>query len=65
MEAFTNPVGLRMSGLGFGMVDVAGRQIQLIVMLLDLAAVFGSAIRQDAQHGQLVRVIERQYFVIQ
>jgi hypothetical protein len=51
MKAFTNPVGLRMPSLGFGMVDVVDRQIKLIIMLFDFAAIFGSPIRQDTQDG--------------
>ena len=65
VETFTNPVGLRMPGLGFGVVDVVDRQIQLIIMLFDLTAIFGAPIRQDTQHGQSVGLIERQHFVIQ
>ena len=58
MEPLTNPIGLWMSGLSFGRVDVVYRQIQLIIMLLDLAAIFGSPIRQDTQYWQLVRFRE-------
>jgi hypothetical protein len=65
VEALRNPVGLRMPGLGFGVVDVINRQIQLVIMLFDLAAIFGAPIRQDTQHGQSVGLIEWQHFVIQ
>lgn len=54
MEALTDTIGLRALRFGFGMIDVTHSQIQLIVMLLGLAAVFGAAIGEDSQQAHIV-----------
>jgi hypothetical protein len=38
MESLTNPIGLRRFGFGTSVVDVFNGQIQLIFMMLDIAA---------------------------
>ena len=48
MEAFADAVGLRMVGLGSGMLNVIQRQIELVIVILRLAAIFGTTVGQDA-----------------
>ena len=49
VKPLANAVGLRVSCLGTGMIDILHRQIQLIFMVLAMAAVLGSAVGEDAQ----------------
>ena len=54
LEAFTDTDGLWALCFGFGLINVTHSQIQLIVMLLGLAAVFGSSIGEDPQQAHTV-----------
>lgn len=47
------------------MLDVEHSEIELIVMNLRLAAVFGTAIGEDAKHGNSELVEERDYAVVE
>ena len=47
MEALTDAVSLRALSLSLGVIDVAHSQIQLVVMLFGLPAVFGASIGKD------------------
>ena len=49
MEPFTNAVGLRVVGLGSGMVDVLHRQVELVGVVLRLPAVLGAPVSEDAK----------------
>jgi hypothetical protein len=49
MQALADAVGLRMLGFRPRVIDVLYRQIELVFVMLTLAAVFRSSIRQDAQ----------------
>ena len=49
MEALADTVGLRAVGLGARVVDVLNRQVELIGMVFDLAAILGATVGQDAQ----------------
>src|SRR3954451_24771022 len=65
MEAFTDAVGLRRLGSSSAVIDVLHRQIQLIFVMLALAAVLGSAIGQDAQQRNVLLFKERYDTIIQ
>lgn len=65
VEALANAVGLRRPGLGFSMLDVVDRQVQLIVVALGLAAIFRTAIGEYAQQRQSLGLQEGQYPVIE
>jgi len=54
VQPFDDSVGLRRFGLGSGMVDVFQGQIQLVFVMLGVAAVFRAAVRQHTyalRHG--------------
>lgn len=51
VEAFADCVGLRAFRLGLGVVDVVDGQVQFVGVLFGPAAVFGSAVSEDAQHA--------------
>ena len=59
MEALTDAIGLRVFGFGARVIDVLYRQLELIFVMLTLAAVFGSTIREDAQQRNLLLFKER------
>jgi hypothetical protein len=48
MEAFTDTVYLRVPSLRLRMLDLVYAQVQLIVVLLQLSAVLGPTVGQDA-----------------
>ena len=48
MEPFAIPVGLRVIGLGPGMVDVLHRQVELVGVVLRLPAVLGTPVGENA-----------------
>lgn len=48
VQPFDDPVGLRRLGLCSGVVDVLQGQIQLVFVMLGVAAVFGAAVCQHA-----------------
>ena len=47
------------------MVDVLDRQVELVSVVFDLAAILGTAISQDPQRGNAVLGVERDHPVIQ
>jgi hypothetical protein len=49
MEAFADSVGLRALGLGAGVIDVLDGEIELVVVMLGVAAILRAAIRQQCQ----------------
>jgi hypothetical protein len=65
MEALADTVGLRMSGLGAAVVDILHRQVQLIFVMLALAALFCAAIGEHAQQRDFLLLERRQYTVIE
>ena len=65
MEPFTDAIGPRAVRFGLCVIDIFNRQIKLASMVLDLAAIFGSAIRQDAQQVDLVFRKERNDAVVE
>lgn len=54
MEAFTDAVGLRRAGFGFGMINSFQGQVQLILVMLQRATVFCTTIGEKAQEGDLL-----------
>ena len=65
VEAFANPVGLGRFNLGLGVVNVVDCQEELVVVFVDPAAVFGSAVGQNAQHRKVVFLMERQHPIVE
>ncbi len=49
VEAFADAVGLRMVGLGFAMVNIFNRQVELILVVFEQAIMFRASIGQDPQ----------------
>ncbi len=54
-----------MSRLGFGVLDVVQRQVQLIIVRFRLAAILRASIGQHADHTHVVLLEERQHPVIE
>jgi len=54
VEPLAYAVGLRAVGLRSGMVDILDREVELIGMVFDLAAVFRATIREHAQQADPV-----------
>src|SRR5579859_2519698 len=48
MKALADAVGLRRPRLGFGVVDILDRQVELVFVMLPLAAKLRAAVCQDA-----------------
>ncbi|KFI17852.1 hypothetical protein IB75_17990, partial [Nitrosococcus oceani C-27] len=65
VESLANTVGLRMIGFRFGMLNVVQCQIELVIVILRLAAIFGTAISQDADDAHALLSEERQYPVVE
>ncbi len=65
MEAFADAVRLRRHRFRFRMVDIVDGQIQLVIMLLHLTAVFPPPVGQDSQHRKSLSLIEGQYAIIE
>src|SRR5208282_4466209 len=65
MEAFADTVGLWMPSLGAAVVDVLNRQVQFVLVVFTLAAVFRAAIGEHAQQRNLVLFEERQHAIIE
>ena len=59
VEALANAVGLRAPRFGPGMVDILDRQVQLVLVVLGVATIFGAAIGQHPAERDLVLVEER------
>ena len=47
VETLANTVGLRMIGFRFGMLNVIECQIELVIVILRSAAIFGATVGQD------------------
>jgi hypothetical protein len=65
VEPFTDAVGLRRLSSRSAVINVFHRQIELIFVMLTLAAVLGSAIGQNAQQRNLLLFKEGQDAIIQ
>lgn len=64
VKSFADSVGLRGSGLGFGVIDIIDGQIKLIVMTFNFAAIFSASVCQDSQHRQFLLYEERKNLVV-
>jgi len=65
MEAFADTVGLRVASLGAAVVDVLHRQVQFVLVVLALAAIFRATIGEHAQQRNFVLLEERQHTVVE
>ena len=65
VEALADAVGLRMSGLGSGVLDFIDCQEQLEVVPVLTPAIFRAPVCQNAQHRQLVLFHVGQHFVVE
>lgn len=65
VEAFADAVGLRVTYLGPGVLNVIQGQIQLVVMRFRLAAILGTTIGQNADHAHTLLLKERQHPVVE
>lgn len=54
VEALTDAIGLRVAHLGLGVFDLVQGQVQLVVMVLRLATVFGAPVSQDSDDAHSV-----------
>src|SRR5688500_15095536 len=61
METLADTIGLRMARFGLGMVDILNRQVQLILVMLQRAAVFCASISQDAQQRDFLLLKEGEH----
>src|ERR1700691_5355232 len=59
VEPLDDAIRLRDLGLGARMVDILERQVELIFVVLGVAAIFRAAISQHAAEPHLPRIIER------
>ena len=65
VEALDDPVRLRTLGLGPGMVDILHRQVELVFVVLGVAAIFGAAIGQHPAELHLLGIVERHHPIIE
>ena len=65
MEALADSVGLRALGLGPRMIDVLDGEIELVVVMLGVAAILGATIRQHPAQYNTVLFEERQHPIVQ
>jgi hypothetical protein len=65
MKTFADTIGLRVPGLSPAVVDVLYRQIQLVLVVLALSAVFRTAIGEHTQQRDLLFLEEGQHLVIE
>ena len=59
VESLTDAVGLRALRFTLGVIDVFQREIQLVLVLVFLAAVFRSTVSQDSQQRDIMLFKER------
>jgi len=59
MESFADPIRLRRFCAGPTVIDILHCQVELVFVVLTLAAVLRSAVRQNAQQGNLLLFKER------
>ena len=65
METLADSVGLRTLGLGAGVINVLNSEIELVVVMLGIAAVLGAAVRQHPAQRDAMLFEERQHPVVQ
>lgn len=52
-------------GLGAGVIDVLDGEIELVVVMLGIAAILGAPIGQHPAHGNAVLLVERQHPIVE
>ena len=65
VEAFADAVGLWMVDFGSGMLNVVQRQVELVIVVLRFAAIFGTTVGQDADDSHALHGKERQHPIIE
>lgn len=65
MEAVTDAVGLRVIGLGPGVLDIIDRQVELVIMSLWSATVFCASISQHTDQADALFCKERWHSIIE
>ena len=65
VETLADAVRLRALGLGAAVVDVLDGQVELVLVALGTAAIFGTAIRQHPAEPDLVLIAERHHAIVQ
>ena len=65
MKALSNTIGLWALGLGAGVLNVLQIQIQCILVVLAVAAVFTASIRQETQQCNALLFVQGQHPVIE
>lgn len=63
MEVLADTTGLRVASFRLGIL--IHDQIQLVIMLFQLATVLGAAVSQNAQYRQLLSCLKLEHSVIQ
>ena len=61
VELLADAVRLRRLHRGFGVINIVDGKEELEVVFVDAPAIFRSAVRQSAQHGQVVFLMEWQH----
>src|SRR6201982_44431 len=65
VEPLNDAIRLRALGLGARMVDILERQIELVFVVLGVAAIFRAAIGQHAAEPYIPRIIERHDAIVE
>ena len=65
VEPLDDTICLRAVGLGARVIDILERQIELVFVMLRIAAIFRAPIGQDATELNLVGVIERRDAIVE
>ena len=65
VETLANTVGLRMIGFRFGMLNVIECQVELVIVILRSAAIFGATVGQDTDDAHTLLSEKWQYPVIE
>jgi hypothetical protein len=65
VEALNDSIGLRALGLGSGVVHILDREIELVLMVLGVSAIFRASVGQHAAEPDLVLIVEGHHTVVE
>src|SRR6185295_7817607 len=65
VEALDDSIGLRALGLGSGVVHILDREIELVLVVLGVSAIFRASVGQHAAQPDLVLIIEGHHTVVE
>ena len=65
VEALDDSIGLRALGLGSGVVHILDREIELVLVVLRVSAIFRASVGQHAAQPDLVLIIEGHHTVVE